>query len=68
MTDENGLRPLPTTPDQRVRSQEGLVPEICAAGGMEGGGTQWVRLQKNKLLRKSIKKRNSLDLIRHTEE
>lgn len=40
MTDESGLRPLPTAPDQRVGSQEGLVPEICAASGTEGGGTQ----------------------------
>lgn len=33
---ESGLRPLPTAPDQRVGSQERLVPQICAAGG-DGG-------------------------------
>lgn len=50
----SGLRPLPTAPDQRVSSQERLVPEICAAGGAEGGGTQGleVKLHKNKLFQK----------------
>lgn len=39
------LGPLPTAPDQRVSSQERLVPEICAVGGTKGGGTQSVRGQ-----------------------
>lgn len=49
MAGESGLGPLPTAPDQRVSSQERLVPEICAGGGTGGaGGTQSVRGQTAK--------------------